>query len=127
MTTNEAQGFRKVLWARIAELERATGQRDRIAVEANADLMDEIVSASERALAVTNLDRDCRQLRNALAALGRIHDGSFGVCQQCEEGIHPKRLAAIPWAAFCIHCQEAADRDSEEMRMPVREAFAQAA
>jgi DnaK suppressor protein len=28
----------------------------------------------------------------------------------CEEEIKPKRLDALPWAAFCINCQEAADR-----------------
>ena len=33
---------------------------------------------------------------------------------------HPKRLAAVPWAAFCIHCQEAVDRNSQEFEMPVR-------
>ena len=43
-------------------------------------------------------------------ALRRIEDGSFGVCLHCEEDISPKRLAAVPWAAFCIQCQEIADR-----------------
>ena len=28
----------------------------------------------------------------------------------------PKRLAAVPWAAFCIQCQEALDRNLEAMR-----------
>ena len=127
MTTNEALGFRKILWARIAELERLTGQRDGIVIERSADLVEEIQGASERALAVSNLDRDCGQLRNVRAALARIQDGSFGTCQQCEEEIHPKRLAAVPWAAFCIHCQEAIDRNSEEFRTPVQDFLARAA
>jgi DnaK suppressor protein len=29
----------------------------------------------------------------------------------CEEDIKPKRLDALPWAALCIRCQEAKDRD----------------
>lgn len=127
MTTNEVQRFRKILWARIAELEQTTGERDGIAIERCADLAEEVQSASERALAITNLDRGCIQLRDARAALGRIQDGGFGICEQCEEEIHPKRLAAVPWAALCIHCQEAIDRNSEELRTPVRDFLARAA
>jgi DnaK suppressor protein len=127
MTTNEVQGFQKILTARVAELERITRQRDGITIETNADVVEEVQCASERALAVSNLDRDCSQLRNARAALVRIEDGSFGICQQCEEDIHPRRLAAVPWAAFCIHCQEAVDRNSEEFEMPVRDLLARAA
>ena len=127
MTLNEVQGFRMTLTARVADLERITRQRDGIAIERTAEMVEEVVAASERALAVGNLDRDCRQLRDARAALGRIQDGSFGICQRCDEDIHPKRLAAVPWAAFCIRCQEAVDRNSQEFEMPVREILARAA
>ena len=127
MTMYEVQGFRKTLTARVAELERITRQRDGITIVRSAEMVEEVVAASERALAVGNLDRDCRQLRDARAALGRIQDGSFGICQRCDEDIHPKRLAAVPWAAFCIHCQEAVDRNSEDIEMPVRELLARAA
>lgn len=128
MTINELHGFRKVLTAKVAELERTTRRRDGITIERSADLLEEIQGASERAVAVGNLDRDCSQLRNARAALGRIQDGSFGSCQRCDEDIHPKRLAAVPWAAFCIRCQEAIDRNEEELvEMPVRELLSRAA
>ena len=127
MTMNQVQGFRKVLTARVAELERITRQRDGIAIERSADPLEEVQSASERTLTVVNLDRNCSQLKNARAALGRIQDGSFGICQRCDEDIHPKRLAAVPWAAFCIHCQEAVDSNAEVFEMPVRELLARAA
>ena len=71
--------------------------------------MDEIQRASERDLAISNIDRGSKQLRDVPAALRRIRDGSFGVCEECEEEIHLKRLVAIPWASLCIHCQEALD------------------
>ena len=127
MIKSELQKFREVLTNRVVELERITRQRDGITVERTADQVEEVVLASERALAVTNLDRDCGQLRNARAALGRIQDGSFGICQQCDEDIHPKRLSAVPWAAFCIHCQEAVDRNSDEIVTSSRNIYALAA
>ena len=39
-------------------------------------------------------------------ALERIEDKEYGVCQNCEEPINPKRLEAVPWARYCINCQE---------------------
>jgi DnaK suppressor protein len=45
-------------------------------------------------------------VRDALRSIG---DGTFGVCLRCEDDISPKRLAAVPWTAFCIQCQEIAD------------------
>ena len=127
MTLNEMQGFQRTLAARVAELERITRQRDGITIERRADQMDELQGSSERALAVGNLSRDCSQLGNARAALARIQDGSFGICERCDEDIHPKRLAAVPWTAYCIRCQEAVDRNSEEFEIPVCELLARAA
>jgi DnaK suppressor protein len=96
MTMNDVQGFRKALAAKVAELECTARQRDGIAIERSADFLEEIQGASERAVAVGNLDRDCSQLRKARAPLRRIQDGSFGICQRCDESIHPRRLAAVP-------------------------------
>jgi DnaK suppressor protein len=53
-------------------------------------------------------------LRNVRAALDRIDEKSFGVCLHCEEDSSPKRLAAVPWARFCILCQDLADRSQYE-------------
>ena len=96
-------------------------------VDRCADQLEEIQAASQRALAVCNLDREFTQLRDARAALRRIEDGSFGTCQECDEDIHPKRLAAVPWATFCIRCQEAVDRNFEEIQAPSRDFLDRAA
>ena len=42
-------------------------------------------------------------------ALKRIEDGTYGTCDRCGRPINPERLAAKPWATFCITCQEALD------------------
>jgi DnaK suppressor protein len=60
-------------------------------------------------------------------ALRRIQEGNFGACEHCDEDIHPKRLMAVPWAAFCIRCQEAVDRNPEEMPTPTRDFLVRAA
>jgi len=66
-------------------------------------------------LAIRNLDRESNMLRNVRGALSRIADGSYGTCLHCEEEISPKRLERLwPWTAYCIKCQEAADRHEFE-------------
>ncbi|MBV9181614.1 MAG: TraR/DksA family transcriptional regulator [Acidobacteria bacterium] len=102
--------FQALLEARMAELEGGVSLRDSIAIEPSPDQIEEIQRASERALAICHMDRESKQLRHVRAALRRLREGSFGVCEHCEEPIPPKRLLAIPWAALCLHCQEIIDR-----------------
>src|SRR5215467_575376 len=45
-------------------------------------------------------------LREVEDALRRVKEGTYGICQECEEAISPKRLQALPWAKFCVRCQE---------------------
>lgn len=50
-------------------------------------------------------------------ALDRLQAGDFGTCLRCEEPISPKRLKALPWAKYCVKCQERlARRDQESAR-----------
>jgi DnaK suppressor protein len=42
-------------------------------------------------------------------ALGRMDAGTYGVCESCEQFIHPERLLALPEAALCLDCQNASD------------------
>ena len=49
---------------------------------------------------------DMKLLREVQQALRRIEGGTYGVCQFCEEPISTKRLEAVPWAKFCVPCQE---------------------
>ena len=102
MIKSELNKYRNVLEAKQSELVQLVRNREGIAIEKSADALDEVQYATERELAIRNLDRDSNLLRNVRAALGRIEDGSFGVCLHCEEDISPKRLAAVPWTTFCI-------------------------
>ena len=46
------------------------------------------------------------QLRQINEALQRIKEGTYGICAECEKPISPKRLQAVPWAKYCVPCQE---------------------
>ncbi len=46
------------------------------------------------------------QVRETEEALERLEDGGYGTCMGCEKPISPKRLQAVPWAKYCVPCQE---------------------
>jgi DnaK suppressor protein len=109
MTKEQANQFREVLTARVVELEHSTRRRDAILIERSADDLDRRLHAAEREFAVRNLETTSARLRDARTALQLIDQGRYGTCQECDEPINPRRLAAMPSAVLCIRCQEAVD------------------
>ncbi|MBK9153520.1 MAG: TraR/DksA family transcriptional regulator [Chloracidobacterium sp.] len=62
-------------------------------------------------------ENESRQLALIDEALRRVEDDEYGFCQNCEKEITAKRLAAIPWARYCLNCQELVEQgllDEEE-------------
>jgi len=83
-TVVESGGIQEILGRKMAELVQVLRKRDGITIEKSADQMDEIQYASERDLAIRNVDRESTLLRQVKGALRRIGDGSFGTCIDCE-------------------------------------------
>ena len=111
MTKNELNGFRKALENRRTELGNGNRNREGLAIETSADELDRIQNASNLDDAMRGFERNSEGLREVRDALQRMDLGTFGICAGCEESIHPRRLAAVPWASYCIVCQQAADRN----------------
>ncbi|MFZ9595650.1 MAG: TraR/DksA family transcriptional regulator [Bdellovibrionia bacterium] len=51
-------------------------------------------------------DRERQLLSKIDEALMRMDDGTFGICQDCEEQIEPRRLEARPVSTLCVSCKE---------------------
>ena len=90
-----------ILTSKHAELARATGRRDGIAIERTPDALDEVQFAGEREMITRNLERESRLLRNVHAALDQIAKGAYGTCLECDEEISHKRLHAMP--GYSLH------------------------
>ena len=115
MAPDETERFTGLLQAKHKELLGSLCKRDEIVIEKASDALDEVQLMGERELAIRNLSRDSDALRLIRRALYRIAHGTYGVCLHCEEDILPKRMAAVPWAAYCIDCQEQIDRREIEV------------
>ena len=63
---------------------------------------DPIVYSWERNLA--RRERAQGKLERLEAALQRMEEGTYGICEACDQAIEPERLAALPIATLCIAC-----------------------
>ena len=80
-----------------------------VGLDAFRDGDDEIDRAnfdSDRDLALSLSDTERETLLQIEEALRRIDTGAFGSCTSCSKPIGDLRLNAIPWARYCIDCQE---------------------
>ena len=59
---------------------------------------------------LAEIDRDLDELRAIDAALLRMAEGSYGVCEACDRPIDIRRLNLTPQALRCIDCQTIFER-----------------
>jgi RNA polymerase-binding protein DksA len=74
------------------------------------DLEDESFADLMVDVSLAEIDRDLEELRAIDAAMLRIADGSYGMCEVCDRPIEPKRLEASPEVLRCIDCQTIYER-----------------
>lgn len=117
MNQEQLQIIRARLNGMLGELEgevASTVNGMRAAGGAFPDPTDRATLESEHALTLRIRDRE-RKLRNKIEdALARIEDGTFGICEVCEEEIGFKRLEARPVTTLCINCKSEQEQDEEK-------------
>lgn len=79
---------------------------------------DPVDAASDHFLegsVIAQLSLNRNRLRLVEVALDRISSGTFGCCLHCGDAIGLKRLQAIPWARYCVDCQERVEQDANAL------------
>ncbi len=117
---NDLEGHRAQLLEKRASVLSGLGTRfdtmahlGRVAEDDQAQIShDEFVSLRMNGL-------DYGQLRLVEEALDRLDAGDYGTCQACEAPIAEKRLRALPWARYCVTCQDIVGLELEAYRTPV--------
>jgi len=112
-STNRFEHFKRVLETRIEEASRVlvnAEQEQKASSARHADEADQAAAEYERQT-LSFKAAGARQTLSALNhALERIRQGTYGECAQCGSEIEAKRLEAIPWARYCVKCQEAREQ-----------------
>ena len=106
--------YRTILETKRAELLADAHRREEIRIEHAADQLDSLQLQLNRELVIQQLDLGTSVLRQVEAALARIRAGEYGICLGCDKSIPARRLHVVPWAAYCVSCQEQVDRFAGE-------------
>ncbi len=125
MRKRELDKFAKLLEEkRTSLLDKSTRTADegrQAVIEGGEDYVDDAVTHYTREFLLSLSDLDRRQLLLVDEAIVRVTQGSYGECLMCGELINPKRLAAIPWARYCVKCQSIAEREELAQTVSVRD------
>lgn len=78
--------------------------------EGSDDIVDRANNAYSRELLFSLSDGERHTLLRIEEALARIESGAYGICTNCGNEIRAGRLKAMPWARYCIDCQELAEK-----------------
>ena len=119
LTKKELKKFQELLEdKRKSVLERARQMLSEGMILDQNDLPDEMDLASSEYIQSFEFrlrGREKSLLSKLDLALKKIDDGTFGICEVCEEPIGKKRLEARPETSLCIKCKE--DQEREERKM----------
>ena len=94
---------RESLLSQLTEAEMSSRERD---LEATQDPADMAANAYTKELLISMSDNDRRLLELIDEALERVESGDYGECVNFNEPIQEKRLNAVPWARYCLRCQD---------------------
>ena len=78
--------------------------------EPEPDAVDQAATVFDKESFLQENTRERELLRMIDSALGRIRDGNFGKYLSWGKEIDRRRLQAVPWTRYCIHCQERFER-----------------
>ena len=110
--------YEKALQAKADELRRSMSAQKIAQVVSRLDVPSDEGDLSQQSheewIFLNRNTLDMKLLREVQAALRRIEHSTYGVCAACEEPISAKRLQAVPWAKFCVQCQEKIGAETAE-------------
>lgn len=116
MRKQDKERYKKKLLAKKAEIIEALNEVLTQSKEVEPDVVQDAGDKAETSytkeflLNLSNTERE--QLSKIDEALERIEKCTYGTCQMCQKQINKKRLNAVPWARYCIQCQQKAEEES---------------
>ena len=100
-----AETFVAMLHERKAWLEKSLDQiEETLDTQPSKDFEDRATEREGDEVLESLGTAELTELKQINAALGRVEDGTFGVCVNCGEDISAERLQVIPHAARCRNC-----------------------
>ncbi len=112
--TNSSEVFRRKLVDHQKEILNLYQRDLKVGQEASDDGTEDIVDRANnsynREFMFALSDAERQMLLEIEDALERLDEGGYGTCLNCSDDIPKIRLRAVPWARYCIDCQEQAEQ-----------------
>ena len=107
MNATDLQRYKRLLLAKRDELwTRHAVASTSLGADDLGDFADQANADAEAELNIRLRQSDIHLLRAIDAALKRILQDQFGVCEACGSPISKARLEALPWTPLCRDCME---------------------
>ena len=114
MSKKELEKYRRLLDDKKAslsqEIAKTRSAEEETTEESTQDIADKAVSSYTREFLYSLTDGERGTLLQIDEALVRVDEGSYGFCTNCGQPMAEKRLTAVPWAPYCVDCQELAEK-----------------
>ena len=88
----------------VGDVEKAHYKINGNETEQMADISDDAARSYGRKLQGDLEEHEWVKLKQVEAALKKVGDGEYGICEQCEQEILETRLEIMPYTEFCIQC-----------------------
>ena len=114
MDPEKLEGFRSLLTERLSSLLRETARTGTDITEGEespGDLTDQASVERDRNLVFRVQDREWKLAQKIRDALGRIENGTYGICEGCGKNITDQRLRVRPVTTLCIDCKTSQEAD----------------
>ena len=96
----------------VGDVEKAHHNKKSNEVEQMADIIDDAARSYGRKLQGDLEEHEWVKLKQVEAALKKVEDGEYGICEQCKQEILETRLEIMPYTEFCIHCLSEIEKHS---------------
>jgi DnaK suppressor protein len=114
MSKKDMEKYRRLLEEKKASLSvdiaKTRSAEEETSEELTQDIADKAVSSYTREFLYSLTDGERSTLLQIDDAIARIDDGSYGFCINCGLTMAEKRLTAVPWAPYCVDCQELSEK-----------------
>ena len=106
----------------VGDVEKAHHNKKSNEVEQMADISDDAARSYGKKLQGDLEEQEWVKLKQVEAALKKVEDGEYGICEQCEQEILETRLEIMPYTEFCIQCLSEIEKhtslDNQKTNLP---------
>ena len=81
------------------------------------DPIDRALNESNRTIELRKRDRERKLIKKIQEAIKRTEDGTYGICEVCDEEITADRLEVRPETTLCISCKEEQEQVEKQFGM----------